>query len=84
MTLSAEARSYDATNNVVPLTEPKSALPAGRGEAKRDDVLIHVRFHPNPEACSNTWPSIEMALSRSWILLVDSAGRSQPTCLTNH
>jgi hypothetical protein len=62
MTLRTKARSYEATNNVVPLTEPKSALPAGRGEAKCDDVLIHVRFHPNAEV--NTIDQCPEHLSR--------------------
>ncbi len=62
MTLSAEARSYEAMNNVVPLRETKSALPAGCGEAKCDDVLIHVRFHPNAEV--NTIDQCPEHLSR--------------------
>ena len=49
MTVGAETRSREDTNNVVSLTQAKSALPAGRGEAKCDEVLIHVRFHPNAE-----------------------------------
>src|SRR5271157_5644540 len=49
MPLKAEARSLEFTDNVVSLTEAKSALPAGRGEAKCDEVLIHVRFHPDAE-----------------------------------
>src|SRR5208282_3140539 len=49
MTVGAEAQNREDTNNVVSLTQAKSALPAGRGEAKCDEVLIHVRFHPNAE-----------------------------------
>ena len=47
MAVGAEAQNREATNNVVSLTQAKSALPAGRDEAKCDEVLIHVRFHPN-------------------------------------
>jgi hypothetical protein len=62
MTLGAEALNYGAVNNVVSLTDTKSALPAGRGEAKCDDVLIHVRFHPNAEV--NTIDQCPEHLSR--------------------
>ena len=43
MAVGAEAQNREATNNVVSLTQAKSALPAGRDEAKCDEVLIHVR-----------------------------------------
>jgi hypothetical protein len=49
MPVGAEAQNREATNNVVSLTQAKTTLPAGRGEAKCDEVLIHVRFHPNAE-----------------------------------
>ena len=49
MTVGAEAQNREATNNVVSLTQAKSALRTGREEAKCDEVLIHVRFHPNAE-----------------------------------
>ncbi|GEM_PF-3098874 len=49
MNLGAGARSEEITSNVVSLMEAKSAMPAARGEAKSDEVLIHVRFHPNAE-----------------------------------
>src|SRR5208337_4954535 len=49
MTVGDEAQNREAKNNVVSLMQAKSTLPAGRGEAKCDEVLIHVRFHPNAE-----------------------------------
>jgi hypothetical protein len=47
MSLPAAARSRETANNVISLTKAKSAVPASRSEGKCDEVLIHVRFHPN-------------------------------------
>lgn len=47
MSLPAAAQSRETANNVVSLTKAKSAVPAGRGEERIDEVIIHVRFLPN-------------------------------------
>jgi hypothetical protein len=47
MTLEAAARRGKIENNVVPLTETKPVMPNKDGEEKVDEVIVHVRFHPN-------------------------------------
>lgn len=66
MTVGAEAQNREATDNVVSLTQAKSALPADRGEAKCDEVLIHVRFHPNAEV--NTIDHPEHLHRQDWFV----------------
>ncbi len=45
----AEIGSRKIANNIVSLTEAKSAAPVSYNERKPNDVLIHVRFHPNAQ-----------------------------------
>ena len=47
MNLDAKAGNRETANNVLALTGAKPAAPAGCEERPPDDVLIHVRFHPN-------------------------------------
>lgn len=47
MTLEAKTRSPETAGNVVALTDAKSTAPASPANAKGDEVMIHVRFHPN-------------------------------------
>jgi hypothetical protein len=47
MSLPAAARGQETANNVVSLAKAKSPVPTARGAEKIDEVLIHVRFHPN-------------------------------------
>jgi hypothetical protein len=48
MTVKYGERNQKTENNVVPLTKPETA-PAGCGEDKGNEVLVHVRFYPNAD-----------------------------------
>ena len=45
----AEIGSCEIANNVISLVEAKFAAPISCDDKKPDDVLIHVRFHPNAQ-----------------------------------
>ena len=49
MTLEAKVANHGDANNVLSLVEAKFAAPISRDNKKPDDVLIHVRFHPNAQ-----------------------------------
>jgi len=76
MSLEADVGSPEAANNVVSLAETKSMLAAHCNEGKSDDVLIHVRFHPNSHV--NTIDRCPAHLSpQDWFYLLCYAAPQQ-------
>jgi hypothetical protein len=76
MTLEAEVGSREAANNVVSLAAAKSMVLISRDERKSDDVMIHVRFHPNAQV--NTIDSRPEHISpQDWFYLLCYAAPQQ-------